>query len=73
MDNIPDTKDTASTNHLLTELDHALSQSSVMRNIVNGYQLLHCIESITGPSRRTRMLRKEIEILEDELRFARTS
>jgi len=57
------------TSRLLAELDAAIDQSSVMRASVDKYQLLHKLESITGPSGKTRTLRREIELMERALRF----
>ena len=57
----PESKETA---RLLTELDLAIEQLSAMRDIVTSYEKLHQLESITGPSQRTRVMRKEIEIME---------
>ena len=59
------------TSRLLTALDDALDQSSTMRDIVDKYERLHNIESITGPSIKTRILREEIESMERELRIER--
>ena len=60
------------TSRLLAALDDALDQSSVMREIVDKYERLHNIESITGPSIKTRILREEIESMERELRIERS-
>ncbi len=59
------------TSRLLSELDNAIDQSSVMRGIVNRYERLHYLENLTGPSRQTRVLRKEIELMEIKLRVGR--
>ena len=59
------------TSRLLAELDDALDQSSVMRDIVDKYEHLHSIESIAGTSGRTRDLRKEIESMERDLSVER--
>jgi hypothetical protein len=67
-DNMEDSRETA---RLLTELDRALDESSVMRDIAGKYQRLHDIESITGPTRITRLMRREIRVLENRLRLAR--
>jgi hypothetical protein len=58
---------TRETSRLLSELDHAIDRSSVMREIVSKYEHLRSIENITGPSRLTRVMRKEIQILENRL------
>ena len=63
--------DTAETNHLLSELDFAIEQLSTMREIATRYERLHKLETITGPSRRTRVMRKEIEIMESRFKSAR--
>ena len=62
---------TSETSRLLSELDRAIDRSSVMREIVVRYQRLRSIESITGPSRLTRVMRKEIQIMENRLRIVR--
>jgi len=59
------------TTRLLAQLDDAIDQSSVMREIVDKCQLLHNLESITGPSGKTQILRREIELMERALRFDR--
>ena len=59
------------TSRLLAELDDAIDQSSVMPEIVDKYQRLHGLESITGPSEKTRAMRREIELMERALRFDR--
>lgn len=64
-------EDDISTHQLLSQLDHALDRSCVLREIVEGYERLHLLESITGPSRRTRSLRREIARKESRLRYAR--
>lgn len=71
MKSVADTEETRRTSTLLSELDDALDQSSLLRQIFNAYQRLHGIESITGPSHQTRKLREEIQRLEDRLREAR--
>lgn len=68
---VPDTEDAATTSTLLGELDQVLDQSQVLRDIYNAYQRLHGIESITGDSHQTRLLRAEIEQLENRLEIAR--
>ena len=60
---------THETTRLLSELDRAIDRSSAMREIVSKYQRLRSIESITGPSRLTRVMRKEIQIMEKKLGF----
>ena len=67
-DNTEATRETA---RLLTELDRALDESSVMRDIADKYQRLHDLELITGPTQITRLLRREIRLLEARLRLAR--
>ena len=62
---------TRETSRLLSELDLAISESSVMRDIISKYEHLRNIENITGPSRVTRIMRKEIQILESRLRLVR--
>lgn len=64
--------ESAETARLLSELDLAIDQLSKMREIVTRYERLHRLESVTGPSRRTRAMRHEIEIMESRLKFART-
>ena len=59
------------TSRLLAELDDALDQSSVMRDIVDKYERLHSIEDIAGSSCKTRDLRNEVESMERELSVER--
>ena len=61
MEKNAESKETA---RLLSELDLAIEQLSAMRDIVTSYEKLHQLESITGPCQRTRVMRKEIEIME---------
>ncbi len=72
MSQTDDLQETRKTAHLLTELDRALDESSVIRDITSKYQILRDIERITGPSRVTRLLREEILKLENQLKLART-
>ena len=60
------------TSRLLSELDLAIDESSVMRDIISKYEYIRSIENITGPSRMTRIMRKEIQILESRLRLVRS-
>ncbi|MDJ0776249.1 MAG: hypothetical protein QNJ85_00200 [Gammaproteobacteria bacterium] len=55
------------TSQLLSQLDMALDRSSIMRDIVAGYERLRMLESLTGPTRRTRLLRQEIARMESQL------
>ncbi len=64
---------TAETARLLSELDFAIDQSSAMRDIISKYEHMRSIESITGPSRITRVMRKEIQIMESRLRLVRSN
>ncbi len=60
---------TKETSRLLSELDNAIDQSGVVRDIVNRCERLHYLENLTGPTRQTRVLRKEIKLMEIKLRF----
>ena len=71
MDKDSSTKSVMETSRLLAELDDALDQSSVMRDIVDKTERLHSIEDIAGTSCRTRDLRKEIESIERALNAER--
>ncbi len=71
MDRELNTTVVAETSLLLAELDDAIDQSSVMREIVDKYERLHSLESIAGPSGKTRTLRREIKLMERALRFER--
>ena len=62
---------TRETSQLLSELDLAIDQSGVMREIISKYDCIRSIENITGPSRLTRIMRKETQIMENRLRTAR--
>jgi hypothetical protein len=71
MDKNLSTKVARETSHLLAELDDALDQSSVMRDIVDKYDRLHSFEDIAGTSCKTRDLRKEVESMERDLSVER--
>ena len=71
MNKYNNTEATSETSRLLTELDQAIDQSSVMREIIRKYEYIRSIENITGPSRLTRIMRKEIELMESKLRRVR--
>jgi len=60
------------TGRLLAELDRVLDESSALRDIMRRYEQLRELESITGPSPRTRGLREEISRLERRLRSGRS-
>ncbi len=62
---------TNETSRLLEELDQVLDQSNAMRDILRSYKLLHDLESITGPSRKTSSMRREIKLMEQRLRDER--
>ena len=66
-----DSEVTIETSRLLSELDDVIDQSGVMREIVERYECLHSLESLTGPSPKTRILRKEIKLMELKLRLER--
>ena len=72
MSQTDDLQETRKTAHLLTELDRALDESSVIRDIASKYEVLRDLERLTGPSRVTRLLREEILKLENQLKLART-
>lgn len=71
MNNHNNMEATSETSRLLTELDQAIDQSSVMREIIRKYEYIRSIENITGPSRLTRIMRKEIQLMESKLRLVR--
>lgn len=71
MNKTNNTEVASETARLLTELDRAIDQSSVMREIIRKYEYIRSIENITGPSRLTRILRKEIQLMESNLRRVR--
>ena len=60
------------TSRLLSELDHAIDSSGVMRDIILRYERLRSVENMTGPSRLTRVMRAEIRALESQLRGGRS-
>ena len=55
------------TSRLLAELDQAIDHSSALRDIVSRREQLYQLECLTGPSRHTRALRREIGLLEQQL------
>ena len=67
MSQFDDTEATLETARLLSELDEALDYSSTLREILDKYEQLSHLERITGPSRVTRLLRRQIRCLEDRL------
>ena len=71
MNQSDDSQEVRETARLLTELDRALDESSVIRDIATKYQVLRDLERLTGPSQGTLRLRKEILRLENRLRIAR--
>jgi len=71
MSQTDNTEATSETARLLTELDRALDESSVIRDIASKTQRLHDLERITGPTRFTHLLRREILALENRLKLAR--
>ncbi len=66
-----DLEATRETSQLLSELDLAIDQSGVVREIISKYECIRNIENITGPSRLTRIMREETQIMENRLRTAR--
>ncbi len=59
---------THETSRLLAELDQAINRSDAIRNIVRRWERLHDMELVIGPSRKTRVLHKEIMLLERRIR-----
>lgn len=59
------------TGRLLSELDRAIDHSSSLRNIIRRQEALLELESITGCSRKTQILRLEITRLEQQLNTER--
>jgi hypothetical protein len=64
-----DSSITGETRQLLAELDQALNRSDAIRDIVRRWERLHDMETVIGPSRRTRILHKEIMLLERKIHF----
>lgn len=71
MSDTESTEEIRETTRLLQELDRVLDESSMIRDIAGKYEALRDLERLTGPSRGTRMLRKEIIRLENRLRLVR--
>ena len=64
----PDETDVSrETIQLLNELDNALLHSSALRAVLEKSRELQRLESVTGPSRLTRALRREISLLQNQL------
>ena len=59
------------TNDLLTELNHVMNQSNLVREIVDKSERLWKLEQSVGSSATTKKLRSEIARLEDLLRITR--
>lgn len=73
MDKPENLESSRETSRLLSELDQVIDQSSALRDILCKYEHLRSIERITGPSRLTRIMRKEIQIMESRLRILRAA
>jgi hypothetical protein len=73
MNTDPDFEVACETSRLLSELDQAIDHSSAIRAIVKRREQLHELERLTGPSVKTRKLRKEIWIMEQQLRAERAA
>lgn len=67
MDRNPGCELTNETTRLLSELELALEHSNTIRAIASHREQLCDLESLTGPSPRTRSLRAEIRLLEQRL------
>lgn len=63
-----DTSITCETSRLLAELDQAINRSDAIRDVVRRWERLHDMERVIGPSRKTRVLHKEIMLLEGRIR-----
>lgn len=59
------------TNALLAKLNNVMSQSNLVREIVDKSEILWELEQKTGYSEETQQLRQEIARLEDLLRIIR--
>ena len=59
------------TSQLLAELDQVIQHSSTLRSILRRREELFELECLIGSSRHTRALRKEIWLLEQQLRADR--
>jgi len=64
---------THETSRLLVELDQAINRSDAIRDIVRRWERLHDMECVIGPSRKTRVLHKEIMLLERRIRCGRVN
>lgn len=62
---------THETSRLLAELDQAINRSDAIRDIVRRWERLHDMECVIGSSRKTRVLHKEIMLLERRFRGRR--
>ena len=72
MDKLTNVADPGETSRLLSELELALDHCSTILAIARQREQLYDLESLTGPSQRTRSLRAEIRLLEQHLNAART-
>ena len=59
--------DPTSTSELLNNLNLAIDETKLVRAIDSMQNDIYKIESISGPSKRTHFLRKEIFILQEKL------
>ncbi len=60
------------TSRLLAELEQAIHRSDAIRDIVHRWERLHDMERVIGPSRKTRILHKEILLLETRISHSPT-
>lgn len=63
--------DPTSTSQLLSNLSRAIDETKLLRTISSVQSDIYKIESVSGPSMRTRFLRRQLKSLENQLELVR--
>ena len=63
--------DPTSTSQLLSNLNRAIDETKLLRTISSVQSDIYKIESVSGPSMRTRFLRRQLKSLEIQLEMVR--
>ncbi len=63
--------DPVSTNQILNSLNSAIDEAKLVTTLANMSNRIQQLESVSGPSKRSESLRKEIKILEIQINYIR--
>ena len=69
MEKLPNQQETSEANLLHLGIYSTIDDSSLKQIILTKSENLQNIEQVTGPSNRTQVIRREIEIMENQLRL----